>query len=124
MNLAIIIGKLGQDPKLTYTSSGTAVCKFSVATSEKFTKDNQKQEVTTWHNIVTWGKTAELCNQYLKKGSKAMFQGKIQTSSWDDKDGKKCYKTEINAEKIEFLDSKPKDQGQQSQDFQSEDIEF
>ena len=122
MNMAILIGKIGQDPKLTFTSSGNPVCQFSMATSEKYTKDGQKQEKTEWHNIVIWGKIAEVCNQYLKKGSKVMIEGKIQTRTWDDKDGKKCYKTEINASQVEFLDSKPKSQGDEN--FSSDDINF
>ena len=122
MNMAILIGKIGQDPKLTFTSSGNPVCQFSMATSEKYTKDGQKQEKTEWHNIVIWGKIAEVCNQYLKKGSKVMIEGKIQTRTWDDKDGKKCYKTEINASQVEFLDSKPKAQGDES--FAGDDINF
>ena len=122
MNKTILIGKLGQDPELKFTPSGSAVCQFSMATSEKYTKDGQKQEKTEWHNIVIWGKIAEVCNQYLKKGSKVMIEGKIQTRTWDDKDGKKCYKTEINASQVEFLDSKPKSQGDEN--FSSDDINF
>lgn len=122
MNKAILIGKLGQAPELKFTPSGSSVCQFSMATSEKYMKDGQKQEKTEWHNIVIWGKIAEVCNQYLKKGSKVMIEGKIQTRTWDDRDGKKCYKTEINASQVEFLDSKPKSQGDES--FTSDDINF
>jgi single-strand DNA-binding protein len=104
VNKAIIIGNLGKDPELKYTPQGKTVCNFSVATSESW-KDasGQKQEKTEWHNILCWGKTAELAGQYLKKGRSCYIEGKIQTRSWDDKDGQKRYKTEIEAQNITFL---------------------
>ena len=104
VNKVIILGRLGQDPELKYTPSGAAVTNFSLATTESCTdKSGQKQEKTEWHRIVGWGKLAELCNQYLAKGRQAFVEGSLQTRSWDDKDGKKCYTTEINARNIQFL---------------------
>ena len=98
------MGRLGQDPELKYTPSGAAVCNFSLATSENWTdKSGQKQERTEWHRIVVWGKLAELCNQYLAKGRQAYVEGRIQTRSWDDKDGNKRYTTEINANTVQFI---------------------
>lgn len=103
INKAIIVGSLGKDPEITYTSDGNAVCKFSIATSESWTdKSGQKRESTEWHNIVVFGKLAENCAEYLTKGSKAYVEGKLKTSSWE-KDGHKFYKTEIVAKHVEFL---------------------
>lgn len=109
VNRVMILGRLGKDPDLTYTPSGNAVCKFSLATSEKWTdKAGQKQEKTEWHNVVVWGKLAEISNQYLKKGSETFVEGKLETRSWDDKDGKKCYMTEIVASSVQFIGSSPR----------------
>lgn len=117
LNKVMIIGRLGQETELKYTPSGSAVCNFSVATSEKWNDKTtgQKQEKTEWHKIVVWGKLAELCHQYLNKGSQAFIEGKLQTRSWEDKDGYKRYTVEINATTVQFLDAKPStDKPQQS----------
>jgi len=108
VNKVIILGRLGQNPELKYTPSGSAVCQFSLATSENWTdKSGQKQEKTEWHRIVVWGKLAELCNQYLIKGRQVYLEGKLQTRSWDDKtSGQKRYTTEINAQTIQFIGEK------------------
>lgn len=104
VNKVILIGRLGQDPELKYTPSGTAVANFSLATSESWNdKSGQKQEKTEWHRIVVWGKLAELCNQYLAKGRQAFVEGALQTRSWEGKDGNKRYTTEINARTVQFL---------------------
>ncbi len=105
VNKVIILGRLGQDPEIKYTPSGAAVCNFSLATSETWNDKNsgQKQERTEWHRVVVWGKLAELCNQYLAKGRQAFVEGKLQTRSWDDKDGNKRYTTEINATTVQFI---------------------
>lgn len=105
VNKVIILGRLGQDPELKYTPSGAAVCNFSLATSETWNDKNtgQKQEKTEWHRVVVWGKLAELCNQYLSKGRQAFVEGKLQTRSWDDKNGQKRYTTEISATTVQFI---------------------
>ena len=104
VNKVILIGNLGKDPELKYTPSGSAVATFSLATTERWAdKSGQRQDRTEWHNIVAWGKLAELCNQYLKKGRSAYIEGRISTRSWDDKDGNKKYKTEIVALTVQFL---------------------
>lgn len=104
INKVMLIGRLGQDPELKYTPSGSAVCNFSLATSESWTdKSGQKQEKTEWHRVVVWGKLAELCNQYLAKGRQAFIEGSLQTRQWDDKQGQKRYTTEINAKNVQFL---------------------
>jgi len=108
LNKVTLIGNLGKDPELSYTASGVAVAKFSIATNERW-KDNDGnvQERTEWHNIVAWRKLAEICGQYLKKGSKIYLEGKLQTRSWDDKNtGVKRYTTEIIADDLIMLDSK------------------
>ena len=114
VNKVILIGNLGRDPELRYTPGGQAVATFSLATTERYNdRSGQRQERTEWHNVVAWGKLAELVNQYLKKGRSAYIEGRITTRSWDDKDGNKRYKTEIVANQVQFLGSA----GQSSQDF-------
>ncbi len=104
VNKVILLGRLGQDPELKYTPGGAAVCNFSMATTEAWTdKQGAKQEKTEWHRIVVWGKLAELCNQYLAKGRQAFVEGRLQTRSWDDKDGSKRYTTEILANTVQFI---------------------
>ena len=104
VNKVILLGRLGQDPELKYTPSGMAVCNFSLATSETWQdKSGQKQEKTEWHRVVVWGKLAELCNQYLTKGRQAFVEGKLQTRSWEAKDGQKKYTTEITATTVQFI---------------------
>lgn len=105
VNKVILLGRLGQDPELKYTPSGSAVCNFSLATSESWNDKNtgQKQERTEWHRIVVWGKLAELCNQYLSKGRQAYVEGRLQTRSWEDQNGVKKYTTETLASTVQFI---------------------
>lgn len=106
LNKAMIIGNLGADPEVRYTSSNTAVATMNVATSERYRDNNgEMQERTEWHRVVAWGKLAEVCQSYLKKGSKAYFEGPIQTRQWEDKDGQKRYTTEIKALNMLLLPS-------------------
>ncbi len=109
VNKAILIGRLGRDPEVRYLPSGQAMAKFSVATSESYTDRNQtKQERTDWHNIVVWGKQAELCGQYLKKGREVYIEGRISTRSYEAKDGSgKRYTTDIVAQRVQFLGGRP-----------------
>ena len=107
LNKAMIIGRLGRDPEVRYTQGGQAVASFSVATDHKWTnKSGEKQEKTEWHRIKAWGKLAELAGEYLSKGRQVYIEGRIETSEYTDKDGVKKYSTEINAQEIQFLDSK------------------
>ena len=102
---AIIVGTLGQDPEIKYTANGGAVVNVSVATNESW-KDKQTgetQERTEWNRIVMFGKLAEIAGQYLKKGSQAYFEGKIQTRKWQDKNGQDRYTTEIVANEMQML---------------------
>ena len=107
LNKVMLIGRLGQDPEIRYTQSGSAVANFSIATNEFWTdKQGEKKEKTDWHNIVAWSKQADLVQSYLKKGSQVYIEGKIQNNDWEDQEGKKHYKTEIVVTSIQFLDSK------------------
>ena len=104
LNKATILGRLGKDPELRTTGGGTEVANFSVATSETFTdKNNEKKETTEWHSVVVWGKLAGIAKKYLAKGREVLIEGKLQTRSWDDKDGTKKYKTEIVASNIVLI---------------------
>lgn len=102
LNKAIIVGNLTRDPEKKALPSGMAVTSFSVATNRVWIKDNQKQESTDYHNIVVFGRQADTCAQYLKKGQNVMVEGRIQTRSWDDATGKKNYRTEIVADRVQF----------------------
>jgi single-strand DNA-binding protein len=106
VNKVILIGRLGNNPEIRYTNTGTAVANFNLATSESWNdKTGQKQERTEWHRVVVWGKLAELCEKYLAKGRQCFVDGRLQTRSWDDKDGNKRYTTEIVASTVQFLGS-------------------
>jgi len=104
VNKAILVGNLGKDPELRYTASGTAVATFSLATTEKFkNKGGEQQEKTEWHNIVAWGNLGEICGKYLAKGRQVYIEGRIQSRSYDDRDGNKRYITEIVASEMQML---------------------
>ena len=119
INKVILVGNLGKDPETRYMPSGKAVTNFSIATSESW-KDKQtgeQREQTEWHNIVVFGKQAEIAGQYLTKGKMVFVEGRIQTRSWDDKEsGKKQYKTEIICENFQMLGSKGDGSGGGSRD--------
>jgi single-strand DNA-binding protein len=104
VNKAILVGNLGKDPELRYTPSGTAVCTFSLATTDRFkNKQGEQQERTEWHNIVVWAGLAEICGKYLAKGKQVYIEGRIQNRSYDDRDGNKRYITEIVANEMQML---------------------
>ena len=109
VNRVILVGHLGQDPEMRYTSSGTPVTNFSVATNERWNNQNgERQERTEWHKIVTWSKLAEISNQYLTKGQLVFIEGRIQTREWDDRDGNKRRTTEIIASDMRMVpDGRP-----------------
>lgn len=107
VNKVILIGNVGADPELRYTPGGTAVSNFNMATNESWNDSGgEKQERTEWHRIVVWGRLAEICNQYLRKGSKVYIEGRLQTRSWDGQDGQKRYTTEVVARDMQMLDSR------------------
>lgn len=103
LNKAMLIGRITKDPQLKTTPGGQSVCSFSIATNRTWTdKNGQKQEQSEFHNIVAWGKTAENISAYLTKGCEILVEGRLQTRSWDDKQGNKRYTTEIVAETVQF----------------------
>jgi single-strand DNA-binding protein len=105
VNKVILVGNLGRDPEVRSLPSGQPVASFSVATSRRYKdRDGQRQEQTEWHNVVCFGKQAEIAGQYLTKGKQVFIEGRIQTRSWDDKNsGEKKYKTEIICENFQML---------------------
>lgn len=107
VNKWIGIGNLTKDPEQRFTGSGTAVCNFTVATNDKYKdKNGEWQERAEFHNIVAWSKLAEICGKYLKKGKQVFVSGRIQTRSYDDKNGNKKYITEIVADQMQMLGSR------------------
>jgi single-strand DNA-binding protein len=104
LNKAILIGNLGADPEIRYTQNGTQVATFRIATTERWKgQDGQMQESTEWHRIVAYKKLAEICGEYLNKGSKVYIEGKIQTRKWQDQNGNDKYTTEIIAREMKML---------------------
>ncbi len=108
INKVILIGNLGQDPEVRFTPSGTAVANLSLATSDTWMdkQTGQRQERTEWHRIVLFNKTAEIAQQYLKKGSKVYIEGRLQTRKWQDQNGQDKYSTEVVANDMQMLDSR------------------
>jgi single-strand DNA-binding protein len=106
LNKVFLIGNLGKDPEIRYTQTSQAVANFSIATTDTWNdKQGERQERTEWHNIVVWGKQAENCAEYLKKGRPVHVEGRLQTRTWEDKNGQKRYTTEIVADRVTFLGS-------------------
>jgi single-strand DNA-binding protein len=105
VNKVILIGNLGRDPELRYTQGGQAVANFTLATTERFSgrDGGERQERTEWHRVTAWGRTAELCAQYLSKGRSVYVEGRLQTREWEDKEGQKRRTTEIVALSVQFL---------------------
>ena len=107
LNKVMIIGRLGADPELRYTQAGQPICSLRVATDESYIdKDGNRVERTEWHSVVTFGKTADHCNQFLRKGSLVYVEGKIATRKWQDQKGQDRYTTEIRADRVQFLEKR------------------
>lgn len=107
VNKVILVGSLGRDPETRYMPDGGAVTNFSMATTESWKdKSGEKQEKTEWHRISTFQKLAEICGEYLKKGSSVYIEGRLQTRKWTDKDGVDKYTTEIIADRMQMLGAK------------------
>jgi single-strand DNA-binding protein len=104
VNKVMLIGRLGKDPELRYTTNGQPVANFTLATTEvRGSKDTEKQEYTEWHRIVAWGRLAEICGEYLSKGKMVYVEGSLRTRSWDDKQGNKRWTTEIISQTMQIL---------------------
>lgn len=114
LNKAMLIGNLGADPDLRYTSAGTAVASFNVATTERWKgQSGEVQEQTEWHRIIVWNKLAEICKEYLHKGSRVYIEGRLQTRKWQDQNGVDRYTTEIVAREMKMLTPRsPADTGE------------
>jgi single-strand DNA-binding protein len=128
LNKVLIIGNLGADQEMRYTADGTAMTSFRVASSRNFTSaDGERREETEWFAVVAWRKLAELCSQYLQKGSKVFIEGRLKTRSWDTPEGERKYRTEVVASEVVFLDRAPggsSTQDQEAQDVPPEEIPF
>ena len=112
LNKVMLIGRLGQDPEIRYTQSGSAVANVTIATNDYWTdKQDEKQERTEWHSLVLWERIADLAQSYLKKGSQVYVEGRLQTRDWEDQQGQKHYKTEVVVTTMQFLDSKNPESG-------------
>jgi single-strand DNA-binding protein len=108
VNRVILVGRLGKDPESKFTQGGVQVTRFSLATDEQWTdKSGEKQRRTEWHNIVAWSKLGEICQKYLVKGKLVYIEGRLQTQSWDDQEGKKHTRTEIRADNMVMLSPAP-----------------
>ncbi|ACL06279.1 single-strand binding protein [Desulfatibacillum aliphaticivorans] len=114
LNKVMLIGHLGRDPEMKYAASGLAIANINLATTEKFKGEDR----TEWHRIVVFDKLAEICGQYLKKGSQAYFEGRLKTKEWTDKDGNKRYTTEIVANNMVMLGGRDAGQGRQQRPAQ------
>lgn len=118
VNKVIIVGNLGADPTVRYTAGGAPVANFNVATSERFNnKAGEREERTEWHRVVAFGKLAEICEKYLKKGKQVYVEGRLQTRQWEDQQGQKRYMTEIVAQNMQMLGRV----GETGGDFPSQD---
>jgi single-strand DNA-binding protein len=107
LNKVQLIGRLGRDPEMRYTPTGRPVTTFSVGTTRKWnTSEGERKTETEWFNVVTWSNLAEICNQYLKKGSLVYIEGRLQNRQWDDAEGHKHFATEIVANEMIMLDSR------------------
>lgn len=116
LNRVLLVGRLGRDPELRYTQSGTPVANFPLATDESYVdREGTRQEKTEWHRIVVWNKQAETTSNYLSKGRLVLVEGSLQTRKWQDQQGQNRYTTEIKAQRVVFLDS----QGQSASAGQS-----
>ena len=109
VNKVILIGNLGRDPELRYTQSGQPVANFTMATTESWNKrdGSGKEERTEWHRIVAWGRTAELCAEYLKKGRQVFIEGRLKQDRWESPEGKKLSKIRVTAEQVTFVGARP-----------------
>ena len=135
-NKVFLLGRLARDPEIRYTQNGSAIANMTVATDESFVgSDGNKVERTEWHRVTVFGKAAENCGNYLGKGSLVHVEGSLATRKWQDQNGQDRYTTEIKAQRVQFLDRRDQDGGQQrqgrqqqtrgsEQDYQDQDVPF
>ena len=106
VNKVILVGNLGSDPEMRQTQKGQGVANFNLATTRTWTKDGEKREETEWHRVIAWDRLAEICGEYLKKGSSVYIEGRLQTRAWEDDAGVKRYTTEVVAFEMQMLGRK------------------
>jgi len=107
LNKVMVIGDVGRDPEMRYMPSGCPVTSFSVATTRNWTNsEGERREETEWFNVVAWGNLAEICKQYLRKGQQVYIEGRLQTRSWEDREGRKRFRTELVANEMILLGSR------------------
>lgn len=111
-NKIVIVGYLGKDPEIRYLPDSTAVCSFSVATTEKTKRGGDSQEQTTWFRVAVWGKQGEACSQYLAKGSQVYIEGRLSQNEYTDRDGNPRSSLEVRANDVQFLDRQPRGDGE------------
>lgn len=122
LNKVMIIGNLGREPEMRYTPSGKPLTKFRVATNRRWTTpDGEEQTETEWFNVVTWGKLAEICNQYLNKGERVYIEGRLHTRHWTDEDGNHQSATEVVAQEMIMLGSPSQTDDQKTENIHEED---
>jgi single-strand DNA-binding protein len=137
VNKVILIGNLGRDPEVRYTTSGTPVANFTMATTDRWSDpaSGERKERTEWHRVVVWAKQAEIAGEYLRKGRQVYVEGSLQTREWTDRDGNKRYTTEVRAQRFQMLgkpsdhDAAPQDDRGQAvaerpSDYEEDDIPF
>jgi single-strand DNA-binding protein len=128
LNKVMVIGYVGRDPEMRYMPSGTPVTSFGVGATRSWTSsEGEHREETEWFNVVAWGNLAEICKQYLDKGRRVYVEGRLQTRSWDDQEGKKCFRTELVAREMIMLDSPRKagmDEAAEATDAGEEEFPF
>ena len=124
LNKVMIIGNVGKDPEMRYTPNGNPVTSFSIAANRRWTTpEGETREETEWFNVVTWNKLAETANQYVTKGKKVYIEGRLHTRSWEGQDGQKHYRTEVIANTMILLDSRPKPTALPEESFPVDDLD-
>ena len=124
LNKIDIIGNLGSEPELRFTSSGKPVASFSVATNRSYTKDSEKKTDTEWFTVVTWNRLAENCNQYLTKGQLVYVSGRVALNKWEKKDGGQASRMEIIAYNVIFLSNQKNESTSEASELEPEDLPF
>lgn len=124
LNVTVIVGNLTKDPELKHSNNQNAICTFSIANNRSYMKNDQKVEDVSFFEIVTWSKLAEICNEYLKKGSQVIVEGRLKQNRWTDQSGNNRSKVIINANNIQFLTRQDKNNNQNQSENNSENVQY
>lgn len=119
-NKVFLLGRLGADPDIRFTANGTCVANFPLATNRRFKRNDQWEEATDWHNVVAWGRLADVVNQYLRKGNLIFIEGELRTRSWIDKNNNKRSTIEVHTQNLQMLDSRGEKEYSAVQDWHVE----